>query len=344
YRLVGNPSAQCVVTGNKVSWSSVPHCTIIPCPPPPAIENGQLFDGGRDFVFGMAATYSCNKDFSLIGDATIHCTVDDNLEGVWSGPAPQCKNFTCENPEVKNGRKLSSFRTEYKYKDTVIFECDPGYLMKGDSVVVCEADGTWKPPLPTCDPVFCGPAPLLPFAEPERAAGSSFLAGTQLQYRCKPGYTAARGKSSVVTCTVDGTWSAESDFCIRQQCPAPTLKNGDVIADNFLFESVVTFTCYPGYELKGSSSVTCVASGNGVTWDAAFPHCERQLRDVLCEEPPTIDNGKHNGTKGTKFVSGSVVVYKCNDGFTLAGAAFLQCVPGDEHWGVWSKPAPECRG
>lgn len=58
----------------------------------------------------------------------------------------------CKNPEVKNGRKLSGFGTEYKYKDTVAFECNPGHLLNGSSVVTCEADNTWKPPVPTCDP------------------------------------------------------------------------------------------------------------------------------------------------------------------------------------------------
>ncbi|NXF44601.1 CR1L protein, partial [Oceanites oceanicus] len=344
YRLVGKPSAQCVLKDNEVSWDNIPHCVSIPCSSPPVIENGQLIGGDRDFTFGMAVTYSCEKGFALIGDATIHCKMDGNLEGIWSGPAPECKVVRCKNPEVKNGRRLSGFGIEHTYKDTVTFECNPGHLLNGSNVVTCEADNTWKPPLPTCDPIYCGPAPRFPFAELTRAVGDSSLAGTKLRYLCKPGYTAASEKSSVVTCLSDATWSADPDFCIRQQCTRPTIENGDVIADNFLFETVVTFTCHPGYELKRSSSAKCVVSGNGVDWDTASPYCERQLPDVLCEEPPMIDNGMHNGTKGRGFVHGSTVAYKCNDGFTLAGAAFLQCVAGDQHQGVWSKPAPECRG
>ncbi|NXF60529.1 CR1 protein, partial [Ciccaba nigrolineata] len=344
YRLVGKESAQCVLRGNEVFWNADPYCEKIPCLAPPVIENGQLTDGNRDFVFGMAVTYSCNKGFSLIGDSTIHCAADDNLNGMWSGPAPECKVVRCKNPEVKNGKKSSGFGTEYTYKDTVTFECDPGHLLNGSYVVTCEADNSWKPPLPMCDPILCGPAPRFPFAELTSAVGDSSLAGTKLSYRCKPGYAAASGRSSVVTCLSDKTWSADPDFCIRQRCSPPTIENGDVIADNFLFETVVTFTCHPGFELKGSSSAKCVVSGNGVDWDAASPYCEKQLPDVLCEEPPTIDNGMHNGTKGRAFVHGSVVVYKCKDGFTLAGSAFLQCIAADQYRGVWSKPAPECRG
>ncbi|XP_074019626.1 complement receptor type 1 [Numenius arquata] len=342
YRLVGAPSSQCVLKGNDVYWKEIPRCDIIPCPPPPEIENGQIINGHTDFVFGMVVTYSCNKNFALIGDDKIHCTMDDNLEGKWSGPAPECKVVKCENPEVKNGRKLSGFGTDHTYKNTVTFECDPGHVLNGSSVVTCEADSTWKPPLPTCDPVYCGPAPRFPFAELMGSAGDRYPAETKLTYRCKPGYTAAKGKSSVVTCLIDATWSADSDFCTRQQCSPPRIENGDVIADNFLFETVVTFTCHPGYELK-KSSAKCVVSGNGVDWDTAPPYCERQRPDGLCEEPPTIDNGVHNGTKGTDFVHGSVVVYKCRDGFTLAGAASIHCIVDHQHHGVWSKPTPECK-
>lgn len=62
------------------------------------IENGQLINENTDFTFGMAVTYRCNNNsFSLIGDATIHCTANDNLQGIWSGPAPECKGkcFLC---------------------------------------------------------------------------------------------------------------------------------------------------------------------------------------------------------------------------------------------------------
>ncbi|XP_028940461.1 complement receptor type 1 [Antrostomus carolinensis] len=343
YRLVGKPSAQCVLKDKEVYWDNIPECDSIPCSPPPVIENGQLINGDRDFTFGMAVSYSCDRDFALIGNATIHCTVDDNLEGMWSGPAPECKVVRCENPKVKNGKRLSGFGTKHTYKNTVTFGCNPGHLLNGSGVVTCEADSTWKPPLPTCDPIYCGPAPQFLFAESERAVGDSSLAGTKLMYRCKPGYTAAHGMSSVVTCLSDGTWSADPDFCIRQECPHPMIENGDVIADNFLFETVVTFICHSGYELK-KSSAKCVVSGDGVDWDTAPPYCKRQFPDVLCGEPPTIDNGMHNGGKDTEFVHGSTVAYKCNDGFILVGEAFLQCIARDQYSGVWNKPPPECRG
>uniref|UniRef100_A0A8D0KUX0 Sushi domain-containing protein n=1 Tax=Strix occidentalis caurina TaxID=311401 RepID=A0A8D0KUX0_STROC len=199
------PTSTCL---DNLTWSAVPElCQKIPCLAPPVIENGQLTDGNRDFVFGMAVTYSCNKGFSLIGDSTIHCAADDNLNGMWSGPAPECK----EPPTIDNGMH----------------------------------NGT---------------------------KGRAFVHGSVVVYKCKDGFALA-GVASI-RCTVDhqdrGVWSKPTPECKRVVPPT------------------------------------------------------EQLPDVLCEEPPMTDNGMHNGTKGRVFVHGSVVVYRCKDGFTLAGG-FLKC-------------------
>ncbi|NWI84793.1 C4BPA protein, partial [Pitta sordida] len=345
YRLVGPPSAQCVVRNDEVYWSNVPSCEIILCLPPPEIKNGQLLTGDQEYTFGMAASYSCDEGFSLIGEATIYCTMG-NPSGTWSSPAPECKVVKCEDPEVKNGRRLSGFGKDHTYRDSVTFECDNGYRMNGSSVVICEANSTWTPPLPTCDEIRCGPPPRFPFAELTTAVGESSAFGTELRYRCNPGYKAAPGKSSVLTCLSNDSWSAaDPDFCVRQQCSPPKIENGKVSGNDttFPFETVVKFTCNPGYQLK-TPSAKCVVSGNGVDWDSAPPYCLRDLSDVVCDEPPTVANGMHNGTQGTRFVYGSVVVYKCNDGFTLAGAASVHCDVDQQYHGVWSKPTPECKG
>ncbi|XP_032566250.1 complement receptor type 1-like [Chiroxiphia lanceolata] len=104
YRLVGPPTAQCVFKNGEVYWNNIPICEIIACPPPPEIKNGQLLGGEGEFTFGMAASYSCNNGFSLIGDGTIYCTIGPNYKGTWNGPAPECKMVSCENPDVENGK------------------------------------------------------------------------------------------------------------------------------------------------------------------------------------------------------------------------------------------------
>ncbi|NXC41373.1 CR1 protein, partial [Penelope pileata] len=343
YRLVGKSTAECILSDNDVVWDSVPYCEIIPCTSPPEIVDGKLNGVHTDYTFGMAVTYSCNSGFSLIGNATIHCTMDADFNGIWSGPAPECKVVRCQSPEVENGKKLNSFATEYTYGETVTFECIPGHALVGAQTVTCDADNNWKPSLPLCDPRYCGPAPSIPSAVLTGTAGSSSLAGTKLTYRCQPGFSTGSGKSLEVTCLLDTTWSAGSALCTRQQCAPLTIQNGVVTADNFLFGTTVTFSCNAEYKLKGSSSATCVAAGDAVEWNVTLPSCEKQPSEVLCGKPPSVGHGAHNGT-GTAFPLGSVVVYSCEQGFTLAGGSSVQCLAKDQSSGVWSTPTPECKG
>ncbi|XP_039374306.1 complement receptor type 2-like isoform X2 [Mauremys reevesii] len=152
YRLIGSNSTQCVVVRNEADWDKhVPLCEAIPCHPPSGITHGShTGQSGQEFFYGSAVTYKCDKGFSLIGKASIHCTTKDNVNGEWSGPAPKCKVVKCPEPEVKNGKKRSGFGPDYSYGNTVIFECDSGYTLTGSSSVECEANNAWVPSLPTC--------------------------------------------------------------------------------------------------------------------------------------------------------------------------------------------------
>lgn len=39
------------------------------------------------FTYGTAVTYTCDKGYPLVGDASIYCTSEDGKNGVWSGRA-----------------------------------------------------------------------------------------------------------------------------------------------------------------------------------------------------------------------------------------------------------------
>ncbi|NXH80666.1 C4BPA protein, partial [Edolisoma coerulescens] len=339
YRLVGPPSAQCVVRNEKVSWDAVPSCEIILCPPPPAVENGHLLNGNEEFTFGMAASYSCNKGFSLIGEAMIFCTIGRGFQGVWSSPAPECKEVKCKNPQVANGKRLSGFGTEHTYGDKVGFECNPGYSMKGSSVVTCDANSTWTPPLPTCDPIFCGRPPQFPFASPTTAVGDTSALGTTVTYRCDPGFTGAHGKTSVITCQSNATWSAgDSLNCVREcaLCPFPRVPYGRVSPGRHHYRTwdTVTFACNPGYALQGPRSSTCGADSR---WNPPLPQCKKARP---CPMPPEVANGNHNGQGKAFFPAGMSVRYSCNPGYYLVGNPAVSCRAS----GNWSQPRPRCEG
>lgn len=65
----------------------------------------------------------------------------------------------CENPKVENGKKIAGFGPSYTYRDSVMFECDPGYIMRGAETITCEENSIWSPPKPTCEKCKPGETP-----------------------------------------------------------------------------------------------------------------------------------------------------------------------------------------
>uniref|UniRef100_A0A8C5ST82 Sushi domain-containing protein n=1 Tax=Laticauda laticaudata TaxID=8630 RepID=A0A8C5ST82_LATLA len=89
YRLIGKSTRKCKVLNNKMEWTDeVPYCEIIPCSPPPKIPHGK-YDGEylHSFYYGTVVKYTCDKDYPLIGNASIYCTSKDGINGEWSGHA-----------------------------------------------------------------------------------------------------------------------------------------------------------------------------------------------------------------------------------------------------------------
>ncbi|XP_030418076.1 complement receptor type 2-like [Gopherus evgoodei] len=336
-RLIGTTSAKCVVAGTGVDWDKeLPLCQAIPCLPPPDITHGShTGQGEQEFSFGSAVIYKCDQGFSLIGNASIHCTTKDN-NGEWSGPAPECKVVRCPEPEVKNGKKQSGFGLDYSYGNVVIFECDSGYTLTGSSSVKCEANNSWVPSLPTCLRT-CNSPPWLNFAELPGAVNDPYLVGTKLKYSCRPGYILGSGKSPFVTCLANSTWSVDPEFCVGRPCKPLELENGRVDLTDLRFGATATFSCNEGYRLIGTTSAKCVVAGTGVDWDKELPLCQA----IPCLPPPDITHGSHTG-QGEEFFFGSAVIYKCDQGFSLIGNASIHCTTKDNN-GEWSGPAPECK-
>uniref|UniRef100_A0A8C3IEI0 Sushi domain-containing protein n=1 Tax=Chrysemys picta bellii TaxID=8478 RepID=A0A8C3IEI0_CHRPI len=332
---VGRPCKQLELENGRVHFmdlrfGATANFSSIPCLPPPGITHGShTGQTVQEFSFGSAVTYKCDQGFSLIGEASIHCTTKDNVNGQWSGPAPECKVVKCPEPEVKNGKKQSGYGLHYSYGNTVIFECDSGYTLKGSSSVKCEANNSWFPSLPTCLRnlvlVICESSPRLSFAELPGVVNDSYPAGTQLKYSCRPGYILGSGKSPFVTCLAKSTWSVDPEFLVK--CPEPEVKNGKKQSGyglHYSYGNTVIFECDSGYTLKGSSSVKCEANNS---WFPSLPTCLRKYKQlsIPCLPPPDITHGSHTGQSEQQFLYGSAVTY-------------TYIVNGE-----WSGPAPECK-
>ncbi|XP_027750988.1 complement receptor type 1-like [Empidonax traillii] len=314
YRLIGQPSRRCEVSGGRVTWSgNVPICQRIPCEPPPDIPNGKhtgrLLD---EFFYGISVTYTCNPGFPLHGEPSIHCTTQDGKNGVWSEPIPACGEANCPVPRVQNGRIVSP-RSAYSHQDTVTFESG------------------------------CSAPARLEFAELKEPLNNQtiFPVGRTVEYVCRPGYSQHPGMPPSITCLRNQTWSAVLEFCKRKQCPDPghPVKGRAVVLTDLLFGSKINYTCDEGYKLVGSSQRTCEVSGTRVSWSGDAPVCQR----IVCAPPPAIPHGTHSGHSRDTFSYGDVVTYTCDSGHSLAGDASILCTSSDGEHGVWSGPVPRCQ-
>ncbi|XP_048212935.1 C4b-binding protein alpha chain-like [Perognathus longimembris pacificus] len=339
YILHGSTTSFCEIQNKGVGWSNpLPECVSVKCEPPPAISNGKHGGGDEDiFTYGSSVTYGCNPNFSLIGNATIFCSVVNQTIGVWSPDPPTCKKINCPQPDVPHGKIISGFAPIYTYKHSIMFTCQNGFALRGSSVILCEADGNWNPSPPTCEIKSCLGRPDIPHASwtdyyNVRREGV-YYPGDMLVYRCDSGYKPAINGPTSVICQRDFKWSPFNG-CKKVCCPVPSLQN--VITTyrteahfdtgcTYVYEDVVSYTCYG----EKMFSATCQADG---TWHPRTPSCLHN-----CRFPPKIAHGEFE-LSSTFLGRSTKATYTCEEGYSLVGEATLTC--GDL---LWSPAAPECK-
>ncbi|NXI15230.1 CR2 protein, partial [Irena cyanogastra] len=211
FALRGSESITCEA---DLSWEPpVPFCDKV-CGPPPPISFGQHSGGvSRRFPYGTKVTYSCAEGLSLVGDESLYCTSDDGKSLAWSGPAPECRAVRCPKPVVERGRMTPQVFT-FPYGLLLHFSCEQGFGLRGAAQSRCRADGTWDPPVPTCQPVQC---PRLPRQDDVVVHFNKlwYEVNETVPFYCKR--DGRLGTPSKATCSPDGTWT-----------PPPTCRKSDV--------------------------------------------------------------------------------------------------------------------
>nr|XP_028590238.1 complement receptor type 2-like isoform X2 [Podarcis muralis] len=329
YSLVGKASISCTASGE---WSSpLPRCER-QCPPPQVVAHGKYSSQeAKGFTNGGFVEYTCDPGYSIIGDARIFCTAS----GSWNSSAPNCKVTGCVSPKIQNGR-ITRSKGQVKPTETITFECDPGYILKGNHTIQCQFDSTWDSPTPICvRETRCQPPAKIENGNHSHHELSVFTSGMSVNYTCEPGYFLT-GRANV-HCTASGTWSSSAPQCKKLQCPPPLpIPNGDHNGHgeaHFATGRYVNYTCDRGYLLRGKASSQCTASG---AWSQPLPQCEV----MHCPPPPSIAHGKNIGEDLTY---GSSVIYICDAGYSLEGEYLVTCILEGSNSVNWTK-LPKCKG
>ncbi|XP_014062513.2 sushi, von Willebrand factor type A, EGF and pentraxin domain-containing protein 1 isoform X2 [Salmo salar] len=188
------------------TWSGAqPTCVTVSCGPPPSVENAEVQTS--DEAYQGNVSYVCNPGLHLVGPQNLTCLAN----GTWSLPAPTCKaGQGCDIPKaLLNGRVQEESLTTGR---AVAFQCDKGYALKGDTLVVCMGDGTWSSTFPVCQPKPC---PLPPRWKVSGGGVNTskqlFYVGQSLPFACPKGHQAKR--TAAITCRTDQTWTPVSTVC-----------------------------------------------------------------------------------------------------------------------------------
>ncbi|XP_059001261.1 complement receptor type 2 isoform X2 [Mustela lutreola] len=349
YRLQGQPSSQCVIVGQQASWTRMPECKEILCPPPPSILNGRptgSFSG--NIPYGSTVTYTCDPDpekgvsYNLIGKKTIHCITNSQKTGIWSDPAPSCELSSsavrCPPPQILRGQISSGQKEQYSYNDTVVFSCSYGFTLKGSKAIRCTARGTWEPLAPVCEKE-CQAPPKILNGQKEDGHMVRFDPGTSIKYSCDPGYVLV-GKESI-RCTSEGVWTPTAPQCKVAECEPVEEPVFNKPQDQFIRPDVNP-SCDEGYRLGGSVYQKCQGA---IPWFMEIRLCE----EITCPPPPAISDGTHTGSSSEYVPYGTTVTYTCNRGpesgveFNLIGESTIHCTSNDQERGIWSGSAPVCK-
>ncbi|KAM9539606.1 seizure protein 6 homolog isoform 4-T4 [Salvelinus alpinus] len=117
----------------------------------------------------------------------------------------------------------------------------------------------------------------------------------------------------------------------------PEITNGwkSTSHPDLIHGTVVTYQCYPGYEVQGSEILMCQWD---LTWSGDVPSCEKVM---TCPDPGNVEHSRRMVT-GSRFMVGSTVQYVCNKGYSLSGSTLLTCYNRDSANPKWSERLPKC--
>ncbi|ESO92606.1 hypothetical protein LOTGIDRAFT_233055 [Lottia gigantea] len=313
YILNGEQSRRCTDTGSWTSGKTV--CERVTCPLP-HIQNGFILNSQTSFYGGTAISIECVLNYRLSGSPYIECL---NNGTIYPNSLPICNLITCpEITSLENGRVIGS---DFTVGRQIEFVCDPSHQLDGEYTLDCLADGTWNFDIPVCQENFCPTPSQIP-------NGKYFASHNFKEYRiydrltiqCNDGYEVI-GETQIM-CQSDATWSHQFPSCVPVDCGRPQdVLNGQLVGISFKYLDQISYTCNPGYKIKGGGQLEC---GDDGSWVGAYPTCV-----PICGQPPDIPNASVQvSSRGSR----KTARYTCANGYYIIGDPNAIC----DQTGQWT--------
>ncbi|XP_074420122.1 uncharacterized protein LOC141733535 isoform X2 [Larus michahellis] len=253
----------------------------------------------ESFSVGSKVTYRCAAGYikrPLLSD-TIQCLANSQ----WSNLTEFCGRTCLSPPRVVFARISEEDETQnfYTIGVTVRYICRRGFENITDQLPTstCRDNLTWSEVPELCQRKSCG----IP-ANPEhgKVITNDYLFGAKADVVCNRGY-ALKGASRLVWCSLRGSEVAWSQIpaCQAISCPPPpAIPDGKHTGNGtreFVYDSVVTYTCDPGLQLVGNETLRCTTENSLVgVWSGPPPECRVSTTAATNQTEPLEDNAAEN--------------------------------------------------
>ncbi|XP_059231429.1 mannan-binding lectin serine protease 2 isoform X1 [Mustela nigripes] len=121
----------------------------------------------------------------------------------------------CPGPVAPPNGHIAPVQAEYILKDRFAVFCETGYeLLRGalplkSFAAVCQKDGSWDQPMPTCSIVDCGPPDDLPMGRVQYVTGPEVTTyRAVIQYHCNEVFYTMTPNDGKYVCAADGFWTS----------------------------------------------------------------------------------------------------------------------------------------
>ncbi|XP_036057792.1 membrane cofactor protein isoform X2 [Onychomys torridus] len=197
-------------------------CAKIECPTLAEPEFGKIHLLDGRISWGGRAQFTCIDGYYIVGMSVLHCVLKGD-DAYWNGPPPHCEKVYClPPPKIKNGTHTFTDIEVFKYREAVIYSCDPKpgpdkFSLIGMSMLFCSGHNTWSSKPPECKVVNC-PFPLLKNGRTIPGIEKKFSYRETVTFECMEGFY--MNGSDTVVCDANSTWEPPIPRCLKG--PKPT--------------------------------------------------------------------------------------------------------------------------
>uniref|UniRef100_A0A9J7X033 Complement factor H like 4 n=1 Tax=Cyprinus carpio carpio TaxID=630221 RepID=A0A9J7X033_CYPCA len=300
-------------------------CTLKPCESPEDIPNGRyIVESGRNFVFGTTIKYICNDGYQIMSRYdTRTCR-----EGGWDNQLPACEEVSCERIAPDGNIRVEGLPDHsedlIRSGHRLTFSCvDKGLIVRGQKEIICQSNGEWSSPIPTCVEATCLPQwsttvghlkiEGLPDIE------GPVKPGHRLTFSCTGEGMKLNGQRDI-TCQSNGEWSSPFPKCQEIACEEEPLTNVEILFGHPVIDSpykpghILLFRCIDvNLKLNGRRAIECQSNGE---WDYPYPTC----REITCEVPRDQHVSRPNYYFSEDMKLGTKTPYRCEPGYRETAA------------------------